>query len=143
MKLDQLRALAARTLKVGKHRIEIVDEEAAMEAITREDVRELLKNKSIKVKKKRGVSRVRARARKAKQKTGQRRGPGKRRGTLKTRIKDKKEWTKTVRAQRKKLAEERASYPEDYRSTYKMVKAGHFKSVKHMTTYLKSKRGKK
>ncbi|MCD4740394.1 50S ribosomal protein L19e [archaeon] len=142
MKLDQLKALASRTKKVGKNRIEITDEEAAAEAITREDVRELLKNKQIKIKKKQGVSTARAKIKKIKQQKGQRRGPGKRKGTRKTRTKKKETWMKKVRAQRKKLKEEQLASPEDYRKTYRMVKAGYFKDVKHLTAYIKAKRGK-
>lgn len=143
MKLDQFKALASRTLGVGRYRIEIIDEETVTEAITREDVRDLLKDKKIRVKKKRGISRVRARIIKEKQKKGHRKGLGKRKGTRKVRAKKKKKWTTAVRAQRKKLKEERPSAPEEYRKTYRMVKAGYFKNVKHLTTYLKTKRGKK
>lgn len=142
MKLDKTKALASRTLGVGENKIKIVDEEAATNAITREDIKELVKNKQIMIKKKKGVSRVRARVKKTKQQKGERRGPGKRKGTKKARTKKKESWMKKVRAQRKKLAEERPKIPGEYRQTYKKVKAGHFKDNKHLSSYINSKRGK-
>ena len=134
MKLDQLKELAARTLRVGKHKIKVPDQERAAEAITRDDVRELIKEKAIVVRKKVGVSRARAKKKKG------RKGPGKRRGSKKAREKGKRAWTSKVRAQRKKLKEKR---PERYRKLYRMVKSGYFKSVKHLEAYIRSERGKK
>jgi large subunit ribosomal protein L19e len=134
MKLNQLKQLAARTLKVGKNRVKITDEERAAEAITREDVRDLIKEKVIVIQKKTGVSRGRARKLHEKKKRGQKKGIGKRRGTKKVRTKKKKEWMKKVRAQRKKLKQ---LSPKNYRSNYKKVKGGHFKTVKQLETQVK------
>lgn len=134
MELNKVRALAAKTLKVGQSRIRIVDGEKASEAITREDIRTLKKEGAIKVLPVKGTSRGRARVLAAKKKAGRKTGPGKRKGTRKTREKKKKKWMTQVRAQRKHL---KAKRPENYRSLYKMVKGGYFKSLKHLETFIK------
>lgn len=140
MKLDQLKELAARTLGVGKKRIKVLDEDRALEAITREDVRDLIKEGAIVIKKKKGVSRARARELIKKRKKGKRRGYGSRRGSKKARSGDKTTWILKVRAQRRRLKLLRPSIPKLYRRAYRMVKAGYFKSVKHLESHLK--RGK-
>ncbi|MFC2174943.1 50S ribosomal protein L19e [archaeon] len=134
MELNKLRVLAAKTLKVGKSRIRIVDAEKATEAITREDVRTLHKEGAIKVLPVTGTSRGRARALTAKKKAGGKKGPGKRKGTKKTREKKKKKWMTQVRAQRKKLKQAK---PLNYQSLYRMVTGGYFKSVKHLESFIK------
>jgi len=136
MELNKLRVLAAKTLKVGKSRIRITDTEKASEAITREDVRTLHKEGAIKILPATGTSRGRARVLAAKKKAGGRRGPGKRKGTKKTREKKKKKWMIQVRAQRKKLKQKK---PLNYRKVYRMIKGGYFKSVKHLETFINKK----
>lgn len=136
MELNKLRILASKTLKVGKSRIRIADAEKASEAITREDVRTLYKEGAIKVLPVTGTSRGRARLLAAKKKAGRKKGPGKRKGTKKTREKKKKKWMTQVRAQRKKLKQKK---PVNYRSIYKMVKGGYFKSVKHLESFINKK----
>jgi len=137
VKFDKLKELAARTLGVGKKRIQIVNEERAAEAITREDIRDLVKEGAITIKKKVGVSRGRARALLEKKKKGKRKGYGKRKGTRKARSRGKEDWTLKVRAQRRRLKLLKVKLPHLYRKTYRMVKAGYFKSVKHLETHLK------
>ena len=139
MDLNKLKKLASRTLGVGVSRIAIKDEEKAKEAITREDVRQLAREKSIIIKPKKGTSRARAKVRALKKKKGRGRGKGKRKGTKKTRTGKKKEWMKKVRAQRRRLKQEK---PENYRILYRQVKAGLFRSVKHLQSIMSEKEGK-
>ncbi|MCD6522856.1 MAG: 50S ribosomal protein L19e [Candidatus Diapherotrites archaeon] len=134
MELNQVKQVAAKVYKVGKDRVKIIDETRAREAITRDDIRQLVKEKAIIIKSKRGTSRGRARVLKAQKKRGRRKGPGMRKGKKTARESRKKKWIKKVRAQRKKLKEIR---PDDYRSKYRMVKAGFFKSVKHLLSAIK------
>jgi len=135
MELNKLKKLASRTIDVGVSRIAIKDTEKAKDAITREDVRQLVKEKVIAIKPKTGTSRARARIKAEKKKKGRGRGYGKRKGTKKARTGKKKEWMKKVRAQRKKL---KAARPKNYRELYKRVKAGFFKSVKHLQSTIES-----
>jgi len=134
MDLNKLRALAAKTLRVGQTRIRIVDGEKASEAITREDVRSLYKEGAIKVIPVKGTSRGRARILKIKKKAGRKTGPGKRKGTRKARENKKGKWMVQVRSQRKRLKEKK---PSNYRTLYKMVKGGYFKSLKHLESFMK------
>ncbi len=134
MELNKLRVLAANTLKVGKSRIRITDDEKASEAITREDIRTLHKDGVIKILPVTGTSRGRARVLQAKKKAGRKTGSGKRKGTKKTREQKKTKWMVKVRAQRKKLKQKK---PANYRTIYKMIKGGYFKSLKQLETYIK------
>ncbi len=134
MDLNKLKALAAKTLKVGQSRIKIIDAEKAGEAITREDVRSLYKEGAIKVAPLRGASRGRARVLEAKKKAGRKVGAGKRKGTKKAREGKKKKWMVQVRAQRRRL---KAKKPSNYRKLYKMIKGGYFKSLKHLESFIR------
>ncbi|RLG07953.1 MAG: 50S ribosomal protein L19e [Thaumarchaeota archaeon] len=118
------------------HRVKIDPEklEEVSEAITREDIRRLIKDGVIYKEQKKGVSRARVRARKRKK-----RGPGSRKGKKYSRISRKEQWMMRVRAQRKKLRElrDRGLITKTiYRKIYRMVKAGSFKSVAAMMEYL-------
>ena len=136
LKLTFQKRLAADLLKCGIHRVRIDPEklEEVSEAITREDIRRLIKDGVIYKEQKKGVSRARVRARKRK-----RRGPGSRKGRKYSRISRKERWMMRVRAQRKKLRElrDRGLITKTiYRKIYRMVKAGSFKSVAAMMEYL-------
>ena len=136
LKLTFQKRLAADLLKCGIHRVKIDPEklEEVSEAITREDIRRLIKDGVIYKEQKKGVSRARVRARKRKK-----RGPGSRKGKKYSRISRKERWMMRVRAQRKKLRElrDRGLITKTiYRKIYRMVKAGSFKSVAAMMEYL-------
>ena len=136
LKLAFQKRLAADLLKCGIHRVRIDPEklEEVSEAITREDIRRLIKDGVIYKEQKKGVSRARVRARKRKK-----RGPGSRKGKKYSRISRKEQWMMRVRAQRKKLRElrDRGLITKTiYRKIYRMVKAGSFKSVAAMMEYL-------
>jgi len=128
--------LAADLLKCGVHRVRFDPErlDEVVEAITREDVRRLIKDGVIYKEQKKGVSRARARMKKRKK-----RGPGSRKGAKYSRITRKELWMRKVRAQRKKLRQLRDKKlitKTVYRKIYRMVKAGAFKSVAAMMEYL-------
>ena len=136
LKLTFQKRLAADLLKCGIHRVKIDPEklEEVSEAITREDIRRLIKDGVIYKEQKKGVSRARVRARKRKK-----RGPGSRKGKKYSRISRKEQWMMRVRAQRRKLRElrDRGLITKTiYRKIYRMVKAGSFKSVATMMEYL-------
>jgi len=140
LKLTFQKRLAADLLKCGIHRVKLDPEklEEISEAITREEIRQLIKDGAIEKKQKKGVSRARVRARKRKK-----RGAGSRKGGKYSRLSRKEQWMRRVRAQRKRLRElrDRGLVTKTvYRKIYRMVKAGAFKSVAAMMEYLEQKK---
>ena len=144
MELSTQRRLAANILSVGINRV-WVDPARATDvsaAISREDVRRLIRQDAIKAKPERGISRGRFRRRAAKRKRGRRRGVGSRKGTRKARQPKKARWIRTVRPLRARLRElkrERTINQREYRKLYRMVKGGAFKSRAHLETHLRER----
>lgn len=144
MKLSTQRRLAAEVLGVGLNRVWIdptrTSDVAA--AITREDVRRLIRQGAIKAKAEVSVSRGRARERAMKRKKGRRRGPGSRKGARGARSPKKRMWIKTVRPLRGMLGELKRKGSIDarqYRRLYLMVKGGTIKSKAHLRSYLRER----
>ncbi len=141
MDLNQVKSIAKKVLKVGKKRVKITKPEEAMQAMTREDVRDLVRKKAIKKEKSKGTSKVRARKRKEQKKKGRQRGKGKRKGAIKARINKKEKWMQKIRAQRNYLKEIKPKLKEDaYRKLYMMCKGGYFRSKAHLNLYIKEKK---
>jgi large subunit ribosomal protein L19e len=144
MKLDKKRRIAARILGVGVHRIWIDPErmEDVSTALTRADIKRLLKEGTIRVKQELGVSRGRARERMLKRKAGRRRGHGRRKGAAAARTPKKARWIQTIRPIRRRLSElkkEGAINVHEYRKLYRMAKGGAFKSKAHLETHLRER----
>jgi large subunit ribosomal protein L19e len=137
------RRLAAEVMKVGLERVWF-DPSALEEiatAITREDIRELIKEGKIKKKPKKGVSRARARERALKRSKGHRKGPGSRKGAKGARDPKKRQWVKKIRALRSYLRELRDKGLIDrstYRKLYRKAGGGEFRSVSHLQAYIRS-----
>jgi|TARA_Y100000310_G_C20691787_1_gene822766 large subunit ribosomal protein L19e len=137
--------IAAKVLKVGKSKIWIDPEqvEEVSAAMTRGDVRKFIGLGMIKAKPKVGNSRARINKRKAQKKKGRQRGQGKRKGSANSRLLQKAKWMSKIRAQRsflKKLRDEEKITTAVYRKTYRLAKAGTFKSRAHVKTYLMEKK---
>ncbi len=133
--------MAAEVLKVGLNRVWIDPEKAedVESAITREEIRKFIREKTIRKLPEKGVSRVRARIRHEKKKKGRRRGPGGHVGPQSSRTPRKETWMNKIRAQRKemfKLRRKHAITPEAYRSLYIMAKSGSFISVADLKRYM-------
>ena len=131
--------MAASVGKVGTNKIRIRKEEDVKEALTRDDVRALIKSGAIEVKRKKGVSRARARKLHEQKKKGRRRGEGSKKGPRTNR---KEEWMKRVRAQRKfvkQLKEGNKIDQTTYKDVYRKIGGGFFRSVSHIKIYLKKK----
>lgn len=130
--LRSIKRMAAEILKVGENRVWINPEniDKASEAITREDVRTLIKEGVIKKKPEKGTSRREKR---------KRRGPGSRKGsTLKSKVK----WMMKVRAQRKfikRLKMRRIISRSTYRKLYMLIKGNAFNSISQIKAYIKEK----
>lgn len=144
MDLEMQKRLAADILGVGEERVWIDPDRIAevSTAITRADVRQLVKDGAIKAKSKKSISSGRTRKRKEQRKKGRRSGPGTRKGAKQGRKSRKSEWIDKVRALRRKLRELRDEGVIDsslYRDLYKKVKGGSFRSKSHLETYLKNK----
>lgn len=134
MVLTTQRRIASKILKCGENRVRFNNEkiEEIEEAITRQDIKLLIKKGVIYKIQKKGISRARVEKKK--------RGPGSRKGAKNSIISRKEKWIKKVRAQREKLRElknKRLIERSVYRDIYKMIKSGAFKSTKQMIEYLK------
>ena len=138
MELNQVKKLASKVLGIGVSRIRIKDREKAGQAMTRDDVRSLVKQGKIIIKPKFGVSKVRARKTKIQKKKGLRRGSGARKGGKKARTPRKELWMRRVRGLRRKLKLLKPELkPGTYRQLYNMIKGGYFRDKGHLTLYIK------
>ena len=141
--LSAQKRLASDVLDVGESRVWFdPDAQGAIaDAITREDIRELVDEGSVRAKDAKGNSRGRARKRKAKQDYGHQTGPGSRRGKSGGRQQRKEQWEQTIRAQRRKLKELRADGEitrTQYRDLYDKSKGGEFRSVQYLLNYIEN-----
>ena len=143
MKAEKAKEIAARLLKIGKNKIWIDPEEAesVKEAITKDDIRELIKNGIIKKRKENEQSRGRARKIEKQKKKGRRKGHGSRKGTAKARRNRKMDWINKVRAQRALLKELKEKHPDKvkkfgYSKLYRMIKGGFFRSKAQLERFV-------
>jgi len=137
--------LASKILKCSPKRVCLDTDKFSdiKEAITKFDVRGLIKKNIIKKKQKKGVSRVRARHIKRQKKKGRRRGAGARKGKSTARAKPKKIWINTVRAQRnflKSLKSKDLISTVDFKKLYNKSKGGFFRSVSHLKLFINEQR---
>jgi large subunit ribosomal protein L19e len=144
--LTAQKRLAADVLGVGKNRVRF-DPEAQGEiadAITRDDVRDLVEDGVIEAETTQGNSRGRARERNEKRAYGHRSGHGSRKGTSGGRTDGSEEWQSRIRAQRRTLRELRDDDEitrSQYRELYDMASGGEFDSVRDLRRYVDDTRG--
>ncbi len=143
MNAEKAKQASALMLKTGKKNIKIDSKEMqrVKEAITKEDIRALIKEGIIQKKKIKAQSRGRARILAAKKSKGRKKGHGKRKGTRKARTESKKRWISRVRSQRKKLKELKEKNPEKvqkigYHKLYVMVKGNYFRGKKYLEKFV-------
>jgi len=142
MNVRAQKRMAAEILNCGENRVYIEPhylDEVEM-AISREDVRSLIKDGIIKKRQIKGISRARARIRHERKKRGLARGYGKRKGTKNARTPHKRKWINTIRPQRRTLKQLRDDGKIDrstYRKLYLRAKGGSFKSVAAMERFMK------
>ncbi|MFD1633926.1 50S ribosomal protein L19e [Haloplanus ruber] len=141
--LSAQKRLASDVLDVGEDRVWF-DPEAQSEiaeAITREDIRDLVEQGTIQEKGTSNNSRGRARERADKRAYGHQTGAGSRRGTAGARKNEKEDWTSRIRAQRRRLRELRDDGPLDasqYRELYNKAGGGEFESVARLEAYIRN-----
>ena len=136
----QQKRIAADILKCGVSRVRVLDSKEVGEALTREDVRELIGKGIIIKTQKKGTSRKYAKKILAKKKMGRRYSIGSKKGKKGARSTKKMNWIKIARPLRKLLKElrddkqiEKATYKE----LYLKIKGGMFRNRKHLLYYLK------
>ena len=139
--LKAQRRLAADILDVGENRVRFDPDEQAeiADAITRDDVRELVDSGIIEAKNSKGNSRGRARKRQEKRAYGHRKGHGSRKGKAGGRQNTKDDWRSRIRAQRNELRELRENGDIDrtqYRKLYDQASGGEFDSVADLNRYI-------
>ncbi|UWG51736.1 Ribosomal protein L19E [Halalkaliarchaeum sp. AArc-CO] len=141
--LGAQKRLAADVLDVGESRVWF-DPEAQGEiadAITREDIRDLVEDGTIRAKDAKTNSRGRARERDAKRSYGHRRGAGSRKGKAGARKDSKEDWISRIRAQRRRLKELRDDGPLDrsqYRELYDKASGGEFEDIARLEAFIEN-----
>lgn len=141
--LRNQRRMASQLLKCGENRVwmdqDRVDEIA--KAVTKDDIRVLIKGKAVKAKQKKGISSGRGNFVAAQKLKGRRRGHGSRKGAKYARFPKKERWIRAIRPIRAYLRilknEEKIS-KSIYRKYYRKSKGGEFRSKHHLNTHLVS-----
>jgi large subunit ribosomal protein L19e len=141
MNLTSQRRLAADVLGCGLKRVWINPEKAyeVSIAITRDEIRSLIKNDAIKKIPLKRQSRGRARLLAGKKKLGRRIGPGTKKGGKYSVVSRKQRWMNRIRAQRKhlkNLREKRIITVKTYRSIYRKAKGGEFRSIAELDRFI-------
>jgi large subunit ribosomal protein L19e len=144
MDLTSQKRMAADIMDVGKDRVWIdpEDTEKVDEAITRQDIRNLIEGGTIKKKSEKGTSNARAKKIKQQKKKGQRKGQGSRKGKATARKGSKEKWMENIRAIRNRLKEMREEgeiTDDEYWDLYDMAKGGFFRDSKHLENHVENK----
>jgi large subunit ribosomal protein L19e len=132
--LSNQKRIAAAVLKVGMSRVWLDPNKLTdvTNAITREDIRGLIEEGTIKARQAQGISRGRARGNDIKRKKGHRTGQGNRKGGKNARSPKKRLWMRKIRAQRRTLRELRDDNTLDrttYRRMYRKAKGGEYRTL--------------
>ncbi|MEM1535402.1 MAG: 50S ribosomal protein L19e [Candidatus Pacearchaeota archaeon] len=139
------RRLAASILKVGLDRIKFDPERLneIKEAITRADIRELIKDKAIIKLPAKGYARRAGRRRQLRKRKGRRRGPGKIKKYVVERKRNYIILIRNLRAYLKALKNRHIISSSEYKILRKRAKSGAFKSKKELVDYIKLTLGRK
>lgn len=142
--LKSQKRMASEVLDVGENRVWIDPEqtEKVEEAITRQDIRNLVESGAIEKRKVKGTSKARSKKSKKQKSKGRRKGQGSRKGKKTARKSDKEKWMEKIRAIRKRLKEMRDEdelTQQEYRKLYDMSKGGFFRDVKHLENHVANK----
>jgi len=141
MMLRSQKRIAAALLGCSKERV-VFDAEKLKEikeAITKADMRELIKQGIVRKKPIAGISKFRANLARAQRAKGRRKGWGTRKGKAATGRENKKNWQIRMRLQRgfiSLLKDKKIVTPADYTNLYRKVKGGFFRSKRHIKLYL-------
>jgi large subunit ribosomal protein L19e len=141
--LKSQRRLASQLLKIGKNRVWIDPDKGddVEVAITRDEVRRLIHEGTVRASPEKGISRGRARLIHEKKKKGRRSGPGSKTGSAHARVSQKQAWMSRIRALRKKLRvlkTKKMIAENAYQKLYRMAGSGRFESVADLERYMKA-----
>lgn len=141
MNLRNQKRMSSEILNVGRNRVSFDTSKLKeiKEAITREDIRALIKEGAIFKKPIKSISRGRFRKKIMQKRKGRQRGMAKRKGTFKARNPKKKVWMAKVRPQRrylKLLKKRNLLKPVQFKEFYGKVKGNFFRSTAHLKLYL-------
>ncbi|MAF51114.1 MAG: 50S ribosomal protein L19e [Nanoarchaeota archaeon] len=141
MNLRTQKRIAADILKVGINRVKFDSEKAneIKEAITKSDMRSLIKEGVVSKKPMLSQSKARARKIKEQKRKGNRKGPGSKKGTKNARLRSKTIWVTKIRVLRRFLKDLRAKKlleSKDYRSLVLKAKGGFFRNKRHIKLYV-------
>lgn len=142
--LKSQKRMASEIMDVGKNRV-IIDPEMqdkVEEAITRQDIRNLIEGGAISKKDVKGTSKARAKHSKKQKAKGLRKGHGSRKGSKNARKGSKEKWMEKIRAIRarlKEMKEDEEISKDEYRKLYDMSKGGFFRDVKHLENHVENK----
>ncbi|MBN2141997.1 50S ribosomal protein L19e [Candidatus Woesearchaeota archaeon] len=144
MKLTLQKRLASDVMKCSPKRV-IFDPaslEDVKEAITKQDIRALIREGTIMILPEKGVSRARANKIRHQKKRGLKRGVGSRKGKKTARTPAKRLWINRVRSQRaflKNILERGVVTKETYKDLYGKVGGGFFRSKKHIQIFMEER----
>lgn len=143
MNLGKQKQLAARALGVSTKRVKFnltaETKKDLKELISREGVKDLVADKAITVKAKKGNSRTAANKIATQKAKGLRSGHGNRKGTANARFKSKDKWIIKIRALRAQLLSLKKAdrlTVAGYRELYRKAKGNFFRNKKHMALYI-------
>lgn len=144
MKLGPKRRIAADVLGVGRSRVWFDSEkmEDIKQAITKEDIRALVREGVVRAKPKTGISGARARKTRVQKSKGRRRGLGSRKGKSGARLSKKTRWVGAIRSQREFMNMLRGKGYIDasaYRLLRRKAKGGFFRSRRHIKLFLEDR----
>lgn len=138
--LNVQRRLASQILKCGENRIRFDPGrlEDIKEAITKTDIRALVREGAISKKRLLNTSRFWAKKRKEQKSYGKQKGFGSRKGKKTARLRPKTTWMNKIRLQRgfiKSLRDKNMITSADYHELYMKSKSGFFRSLRHLSLY--------
>jgi large subunit ribosomal protein L19e len=140
MSIETTKRVVSRFSNVGESRIAIRDYKAAKEALTADDMRELVKTGAIEIRPAKGIGRAKAKSKQARKEAGRRRGQGSRKGSQFAKSTEKDRWVRKVRAQRKVLLNLKPRLKDGaYRELYGQVKGNLFRDKKHLLSHAVAK----
>ena len=144
MNLKTQRRIAADLLKTGINRVKFDPEMLTeiKEAITKSDIRSLIKKGAIKAEAYQSQSRFRARKRLEQKRKGRRKGHGSRKGKKTARLPAKRIWIEKIRLQRKflrLLKNKNLIITKDYRNLMLKAKGGFFRSKRHIKLFIEER----
>ena len=141
MNLKTQRRISAKILKVGLNRVRFDPEMLTeiKEAITKSDIRSLIKKGAVMAMPYHSQSRFRKRKKLKQKRKGRGKGQGSRRGKKTARLYSKKVWMDKIRLQRsflRNLKEKNLISTKIYRDLMSKAKGGFFRSKRHIKLFL-------